>query len=325
MDSRPLYKAGATTGEDISDQALDLTGGFYSPAHSLTFCDWTYNIICCFCSLDDRIPSSIMYQLLLATCLVCFASAAVRLDETCSDHGQFACHKVDPTSFTRCLEGQLYEFYCPDGLHFNTQTQTCDWPESADCTYILSSTSDSSESITEPASKEKVSKVVQKAAGGKSNKFPWWRPKNVDPSSWEDTSNLLDTSGSQSGGSKDHGHSHRNVASSTGDSGSSTSGESSGGTSGGSSGEASSSGGSSTGSSGSSWESSAEETGSAGTDSSESQQGGSSSGNEGVSESASGSQPQGHQHPHGNAISSSADRRPDFGSVPWNSGGRDFN
>ena len=56
-----------------------------------------------------------------------------RLGIKCEDNGGFYCYEGDPGSFTRCIEHQLHLFQCPDGLHFNTLSQTCDWPNNADC------------------------------------------------------------------------------------------------------------------------------------------------------------------------------------------------
>lgn len=58
---------------------------------------------------------------------------AERLGVRCKESGAFYCHDSDPTSFTRCIDNDLHVFHCPDGLHFNTLSQTCDWPMNADC------------------------------------------------------------------------------------------------------------------------------------------------------------------------------------------------
>ena len=60
-------------------------------------------------------------------------ASADRLGIKCSDNGAFYCHDTDPSSFTRCIEHELYLFSCPEGLHFSTLSQTCDWPDNADC------------------------------------------------------------------------------------------------------------------------------------------------------------------------------------------------
>ncbi|KAF4524879.1 hypothetical protein B566_EDAN011209 [Ephemera danica] len=49
------------------------------------------------------------------------------------DQGFNVMHPVYCTKFCKCNIGGAVEFVCPDGLHFNTQTGTCDWPNSAQC------------------------------------------------------------------------------------------------------------------------------------------------------------------------------------------------
>jgi len=77
----------------------------------------------------------IMAALAMLTVLTTWPQPALadRLGIKCGDNGAFYCHDTDPSSFTRCIEHELYLFNCPDGLHFNTLSQTCDWPDNADC------------------------------------------------------------------------------------------------------------------------------------------------------------------------------------------------
>ena len=83
-------------------------------------------------------PNHLSGSLLIAVVsLIVLAKSPVvateRLGVKCGDNGAFYCHDTDPKSFTRCIEHELYLFHCPEGLHFNTLSQTCDWPDNADC------------------------------------------------------------------------------------------------------------------------------------------------------------------------------------------------
>lgn len=42
-------------------------------------------------------------------------------------------HEYDCTKFYKCDWGRAVLFSCPPGLHFNSDLQVCDWPESAGC------------------------------------------------------------------------------------------------------------------------------------------------------------------------------------------------
>ena len=117
----------------------------------------------------------------------------------CEDESKYRCHPENPARFIRCTGGKRYEFYCPDGLHFNTKTQTCDWPNQADCTGVSGSKSvdtktklpflgNKEASATKTPgwhsnqneerseipnySKEKNENVREKTVR------PWWKPKN---------------------------------------------------------------------------------------------------------------------------------------------------
>lgn len=49
----------------------------------------------------------------------------------CEEHIQIAHHSCN--KFYRCNHGKLEEVSCGTGLHFNSKTQTCDWPDAAGC------------------------------------------------------------------------------------------------------------------------------------------------------------------------------------------------
>lgn len=83
---------------------------------------------------------------------------------TCEDDPKYRCHPENPSYFIRCTGGKRYEFFCPAGLHFNTRTQTCDWPSQADCTGVSGSNSIST--------KTKVPFYKNKEASA--TKFPGW-------------------------------------------------------------------------------------------------------------------------------------------------------
>ncbi|KAK6177195.1 hypothetical protein SNE40_015346 [Patella caerulea] len=46
---------------------------------------------------------------------------------------KYVCHPSNPTIFQICIGDQMYTMRCPGGLHFNSRTQTCDWPKNAFC------------------------------------------------------------------------------------------------------------------------------------------------------------------------------------------------
>jgi len=50
----------------------------------------------------------------------------------------------DCSSYLVCLHGAEVRIPCPDGLHFNTKTRVCDWPENSPCTGISPPTTQSS-------------------------------------------------------------------------------------------------------------------------------------------------------------------------------------
>ncbi|ESO91312.1 hypothetical protein LOTGIDRAFT_228783 [Lottia gigantea] len=130
--------------------------------------------------------------------LISSAFAATRLDIDCGENGIFNCHVTDPTIFTRCLEGSLYEFYCPDGLHFNTLTQTCDWPEAADCTYLIGANGDVSHQAAKKIKAQdgddnEDSWVGENSLHKEATELPWWRPAGVDPKSWEDVDGIWES------------------------------------------------------------------------------------------------------------------------------------
>ncbi|KAK7101669.1 hypothetical protein V1264_020013 [Littorina saxatilis] len=127
-----------------------------------------------------------------------------RLGIKCGDNGAFYCHDTDPGSFTRCIGHELYLFACPEGLHFNTLSQTCDWPESADCgSHGAKGKNLKVNQIMHDAGKEEKDGASASASFGHSGGAhtpasatvsggdnPWWRPDDVDPKSWEDVNQL---------------------------------------------------------------------------------------------------------------------------------------
>nr|XP_023026279.1 peritrophin-1-like [Leptinotarsa decemlineata] len=42
----------------------------------------------------------------------------------------------DCTKFCQCSNGIPYQHYCPNGLHFNSKLNICDWPVNANCSSI---------------------------------------------------------------------------------------------------------------------------------------------------------------------------------------------
>ena len=76
---------------------------------------------------------SILTLMTLFMSMATTLSSRDRLGIKCKDNGGFHCYEGDPGSFTRCIGNQLHLFQCPDGLHFNTLTQTCGWPNNANC------------------------------------------------------------------------------------------------------------------------------------------------------------------------------------------------
>lgn len=68
---------------------------------------------------------------------VCLASHVVSAKTSgCSESG-FRRHESDCSLFYRCKDGKTLTVHpCPDGLLFNEQTSTCDWPENVpDCAF----------------------------------------------------------------------------------------------------------------------------------------------------------------------------------------------
>lgn len=52
----------------------------------------------------------------------------------CRKDGAYAFEK-DCTRFFRCVAGRRYDYTCPASLHFDVGTETCTWPEMANCGY----------------------------------------------------------------------------------------------------------------------------------------------------------------------------------------------
>ncbi|KAK7101668.1 chitin deacetylase 7-like [Littorina saxatilis] len=149
----------------------------------------------------------------IAVLLAVFAASvsANRLGTECGDNGAFYCHDSDPGFFTRCIEHELFLFECPEGLHFNTKSQTCDWPKNADCgrrggkrrgstghlkvNHVMHDDG-KKKSDKKPLPKKEgpisasaaSSSPISMSAGGK----PWWRPEGVDSSAWEDLNGLVE-------------------------------------------------------------------------------------------------------------------------------------
>ncbi len=40
-------------------------------------------------------------------------------------------HPTDPGKFCQCSNGVPYEMPCPEGMHFNPESNVCDWPQNA--------------------------------------------------------------------------------------------------------------------------------------------------------------------------------------------------
>jgi hypothetical protein len=40
---------------------------------------------------------------------------------------------ADCGSFYQCVWGQPHLIQCPDGMHFNPETNVCDWPQNVNC------------------------------------------------------------------------------------------------------------------------------------------------------------------------------------------------
>lgn len=105
-------------------------------------------------------------------------------DVPCSeDRDGYICHHSDPGIFIRCINGRFYEFYCPSGLHFSTATQTCDWPDKADCG--SSNDADKHNDLNQ----KKFETEEEKDYEEKSNTtpLPWWKPKSTSSPWWEKT------------------------------------------------------------------------------------------------------------------------------------------
>ncbi len=49
------------------------------------------------------------------------------------DHTVLLPNPADCASFFSCSQGVAILMHCPDGMHFNDNLDTCDWPENAKC------------------------------------------------------------------------------------------------------------------------------------------------------------------------------------------------
>ena len=51
----------------------------------------------------------------------------------CAD-GEYSAPAASCSSFYQCVNGEQRLKQCYEGLHWNKEKQTCDWPEAAGCT-----------------------------------------------------------------------------------------------------------------------------------------------------------------------------------------------
>ncbi|KAK7101667.1 hypothetical protein V1264_020012 [Littorina saxatilis] len=174
--------------------------------------------------------TSYSFSALCMTVLLKLHSASVASENLgigCKDNGAFYCHETDPGFFTRCIEHELYLFQCPEGLHFNTVSQTCDWPKNADCGGAAARDNARNKrkrskvpvmhdagrrSWNNMKANDGASSDISASAGGK----PWWRPEGVDPSNWDDVNNLVEVPYDGSVGSISASVSGKKKASSSG-------------------------------------------------------------------------------------------------------------
>lgn len=58
--------------------------------------------------------------------------SSAQLDDPCEGR-EFVSYPGNCENYLRCLHGTLQIASCPDGLHWNTATNNCDWPANAKC------------------------------------------------------------------------------------------------------------------------------------------------------------------------------------------------
>uniref|UniRef100_A0A2H1VW28 SFRICE_035156 n=1 Tax=Spodoptera frugiperda TaxID=7108 RepID=A0A2H1VW28_SPOFR len=66
----------------------------------------------------------------LALVLLCVALA--HANSSCADDDQFLPHE-NCNQFYVCMSGEKIQLFCPNGLMYNTELETCDWHENVDC------------------------------------------------------------------------------------------------------------------------------------------------------------------------------------------------
>ncbi|ESO95757.1 hypothetical protein LOTGIDRAFT_231944 [Lottia gigantea] len=71
---------------------------------------------------------------------------------------KYVCHPTNPTIFVICIGEQVYTMRCPGGLHFNSRTQTCDWPKNAFCGTLRQPKV--TQTLTEPSGQSNINSVA---------------------------------------------------------------------------------------------------------------------------------------------------------------------